>query len=126
MSAVAKRLTILSMTPLQSDIKELRKSEVARRELRGLKHKSKRKRTDILRSRTQAMLLRGDMNNLDNKGRIIDELVADVDYETTSHAIIHNKPSSSKPLKAQPRPKQNPKTCFSQLEPESKDVFLSA
>lgn len=122
MSAVAKRLTILSMTPLQSDIKELRKSEVARRELRGLKHKSKRKRTDLLRSRTQAMLLRGDMNNLDNKGRIIDELVADVDYEATSHAIIQNKPSSSKPLKAQPRPKQNPKTCFSQLEPETRTM----
>ena len=122
MSAVAKRLTILSMSPIQANINELRKSEVARRELKGLKHKCKRKRTDLLRTRTQAMLIRGEMSNLDNKGRIIDELVADVDYEATSHAIIHNKPSSSKPLKAQPRPKQNPKTCFSQLESETRTM----
>ena len=105
MSAVSKRLTILSMTPLQSDINELRKSEVARRELRGLKHKSKRKRTDLLRSRTQAMLLRGDMNNLDEQGHIIDEKVADADYAIASHAIMRHGALNSK--------KERPQSAFS-------------
>lgn len=88
MAAVSKRLTILSMSPIQSNINELRKSEVARRELKGLKHKSKRKRTDLLRTRTQAMLVRGDMNNLDDEGRLIDVDVADADYAPATQSIV--------------------------------------